>query len=49
MQGKTALAEHWNRLPREDVESPSRDIQSPPGHGPVQLALNEPSLAEEFD
>lgn len=49
MQGKTTLAEHWSRLPREDVESPSQDIQNPPGHGPVQHALNEPSLAEEFD
>ena len=32
------LAEHWNRLPREVVDSPSLDIQDPSGDLPVQPA-----------
>lgn len=35
--------------PREDAESPSQDIQNPPGHEPVQPPLNEPALAQGFN
>jgi len=27
--------EHWNRLHREVVESPSLEMKTPPGQGPV--------------
>ncbi|PKU44415.1 hypothetical protein llap_5284 [Limosa lapponica baueri] len=39
------VSEHWNRLPREVVESVSGDIHDPPGHVPVQPALGGPALA----
>ena len=52
------VTEHWNRLPREVLDSPSPEevfkasgvsftayIQNPPGHGPVQPALDYPALA----
>ncbi|GAB0180435.1 mitochondrial enolase superfamily member 1 [Grus japonensis] len=44
------VTEHWDRLPREVVESPSPgDIQTPPGHDPVQPALGDPALAGGLD
>ena len=39
------MTEHWNRLPREAVDSPSLEIQDPPGQGPVQPALHDPASA----
>ena len=39
------VTEPWNRLPREVVESPSGDIQDPPGRGPVQPAVGDPASA----
>jgi len=43
------VTEHWNRLPREVVESPSGDIQDPPGQGPVQPAVGDPASAGGLD
>jgi len=39
------VTEHWHRLPREVVESPSleMDIQKLSGHGSQQLALGGPA------
>ncbi|KAK4810802.1 hypothetical protein QYF61_008774 [Mycteria americana] len=38
------VTEHWGRLPREVVESPSLEImQKPSGHSPGQLALSGPA------
>jgi len=37
------VTEHWNRLPRVAVESPS--LQDPPGQGPVQPAVGDPASA----
>jgi len=39
------VTEPWPRLPREVVESPSRDIQDPPGRGAVPPALGDPASA----
>jgi len=36
------MTEHWNRLPREVVESPALD---PPGRGPVQPVVGDPASA----
>ena len=41
--------EHWNRLPREAVESPSLEIQDPPGQGPAQPAVGDPASAGGLD
>jgi len=38
------VTEHWPRLPREVVESPSV-VQDPPGRGPVQPAVGDPASA----
>jgi len=35
--------EPW--LPREVVESPSLEMEDPPGQGPVQPALGDPASA----
>jgi len=43
------VTEHWNRLPREAVESPFQDIQNLPGKGPVQSALGDCALAGGLD
>jgi len=43
------VKEHWHRLPREVVESPSRDIQDPPGQGPVQPAVGDPASVGGLD
>ena len=44
------VTEHWNRMPREVVDSPSHgDIQDPPGRGPVQPAVGDPALAGGLD
>ncbi|RMB93973.1 hypothetical protein DUI87_29559 [Hirundo rustica rustica] len=43
------VAEHWNRLPREVVESPSGDIPNPPGCIPVSPAPGDPALAGGLD
>ena len=46
LQRSCALTEHWNRLPREAVDSASLEIfQDPPGQGPVQPALGDPASA----
>jgi len=42
--------EHWNRLPRETLDSPfSGDVQNPPGQGPVQPAVGDPALPGGLD
>jgi len=44
------VTEHWNRVPREVVESPfSGDIQDPPGRGAVQPAVGDPASAGGLD
>jgi len=45
------VTEHWNRLPREAVESPSLEIlkKDPPGQGPVQPAVGDPASARGLD
>lgn len=53
---KFYLSPRKNHFDRALEDSPERmwslllgNIQNPPGHGPVQPALNEPALAEGFD
>jgi len=41
------VTEHWNRLPRGAVDSPSLETQS--GCGPVQSVLGDPGLAGGLD
>jgi len=44
------VMEHWNRLPREAVESPSPEIfKTRLDKGPVQPAVGDPALAGGLD
>lgn len=43
------VAEHWNRLSREVVESLSGSIQNPPGRLPVSPARGDPAWAGGLD
>jgi len=44
------VTEHWNRLPREFVDSPSLEIfKTLPGQVPVQPAVGDPALAGGLD
>jgi len=43
------VMEPWPRLPRGFVESPSLEIQDPPGQGPVQPALGDHAWAGGLD
>lgn len=43
------VTEHWHGLHREVVKSPSlENIQNPPGHDPVQGALDDPAWQGGF-
>lgn len=42
------MAEHWKRLPKELMESPSEDIQDAPELIPVSSALGDPALPDDF-
>lgn len=39
------MVEHWNRFPKETVESAFLEqFENPAGYGPEQLAVSDPAL-----
>jgi len=43
------VAEHWNKLFRGVVDSPSLEILDLPGCGPAQPAVGDPALSGKLD